>query len=60
MTANSQAWKRFFEHTETLIEIEEKGFCIVSADELKIYGKREPRLMAKLDTLSSRPNILVV
>lgn len=54
-TANDEAWSRFFSKTGVLAEIAEKGLAYVSADELKIHGQREPRLMAKLDTLSERP-----
>lgn len=56
-TLNDIAWARFFAETNMLYEIERNGFCYVSADALKEKGGREPRLMAKLDTLAERPEI---
>jgi hypothetical protein len=56
-TANDEAWNRFFERTAILSKIESQGFAFVSADELKLHGEREPRLMAKLDTDSERPQL---
>ncbi|MBD3275643.1 MAG: hypothetical protein GF372_10045 [Candidatus Marinimicrobia bacterium] len=57
MTKNDRAWKRYFDATFALSEIERNGFVYVSATDLKRYGHREPRLMAKQDTLSTRPKI---
>ena len=53
--ANDEAWDRYFSKTATLAQINNKGFAYAGADDLKLYGQREPRLMAKLDTLSERP-----
>lgn len=52
MSQNNEAWQRFFEKTDTLARIEQEGLCRVSARDLKQIGRREPRLMAKLDTLA--------
>src|SRR5688572_19509405 len=52
-----RAWQRFFEQTDTLQQIQQVGHCYVMADELKLYGQREPRLMAKIDTLAERPQL---
>ena len=57
MTKNDLAWSTFFEETDTLETILHKGFAYVSATDLKNIGKREPRLMAKHDTLRQRPKI---
>ena len=57
MTEKDEAWQRFFDQTETLQKIADAGHCYITADELKLYGQREPRLMAKIDTLAERPRI---
>lgn len=38
--------------------LERDGIVHVTADELKLHGGREPRLMAKIDTLAERPAAL--
>ncbi|MDB5049230.1 MAG: hypothetical protein JWO30_2301 [Fibrobacteres bacterium] len=53
-----EAWKRVFEKLPVLDTIARDGIFRVSADELKAHGGREPRLMAKIDTLAERPAIL--
>jgi hypothetical protein len=57
MTKNDRAWRRFFDGTDALSRIGARGYCYVDAASLKQIGDREPRLMAKLDTLSARPSI---
>jgi len=57
MNKNDRAWRSFFDRTDALSQIEAQGYCYVDATALKQSGKREPRLMAKLDTLSARPSI---
>ena len=58
MTQNDEAWEKIFERLPLLTEIERHGFVYVSADEIKeASDKREPRLLAKQDTKSSRPEI---
>ena len=57
MRKNDAAWQRFFDRTNYLTQILSTGACYVTANELKEFGQREPRLMAKLDTLSVRPRI---
>ncbi|MBU6455109.1 MAG: hypothetical protein KGS72_25280, partial [Cyanobacteria bacterium REEB67] len=56
-TLNDRAWDKFFAESDALAEIAARGFAYVSAEELKEKGRREPRLMAKLDTLAERPQI---
>jgi hypothetical protein len=51
------AWRAFFRKTETLGRIARDGYAYVTADELKEKGGREPRLMAKQDTLVQRPKV---
>lgn len=55
MTENDQAWQRVFEALDLAARLHASGPCYVTADELKTHGRREPRLMAKLDTLADRP-----
>lgn len=55
MTERDSAWQRFFEHSKALPAIQQEGHCYITADRLKQHGRREPRLMAKIDTLAERP-----
>lgn len=57
MTLNDEAWLRYFEAHSTLQVIEQQSYVYVTAGDLKQFGRREPRLMAKLDTLRCRPKI---
>ena len=57
MTENSSAWDKFFSQTATLAEIEGRGYSYVTADSLKRITGREPRLLAKLDTLHDCPDV---
>ncbi len=54
---NDVAWNKVFEELKLLDSINSDGFALISATTLKEVGKREPRLMAKQDTLESRPEI---
>ncbi len=54
---NDCAWQAVFDEYQFLRQIERQGYVYVTANELKQVGRREPRLMAKQDTLSSRPAI---
>lgn len=53
-----EAWKRVFDRMPVAESIARDGIFHVTADELKAHGGREPRLMAKIDTLAERPAIL--
>jgi hypothetical protein len=53
-----EAWRRVFERMPVLETVARDGVFHVGADELKANGGREPRLMAKIDTLAERPAIL--
>lgn len=57
MTLNDEAWSKYFKTTSALQEIKQKGYTYVTADALRELGGREARLMAKLDTLDSRPKV---
>jgi hypothetical protein len=57
MRQNDKAWAKYFKSTSALQEIKRKGYTYVTASDLKEIGGREARLMAKLDTLESRPKI---
>lgn len=59
MGKNDEAWKNIFKNLNLWDKINKDGFVYVTADELKVNSgnHREPRLMAKQDTLSSRPTV---
>lgn len=54
---NDSAWNKVFAELNFLERINAEGYVNVSALTLKEVGGREPRLMAKQDTLESRPEI---
>jgi len=54
---NDIAWNKVFSELNFLERITAEGYANVSAVTLKEVGGREPRLMAKQDTLESRPEI---
>jgi len=56
-TKNDVAWERYFNETGNLEEIDRQGYFYVTASDLKNIAEREPRLMAKLDTSSTRPKV---
>ena len=57
MSKNDIAWNKFFRNTNTLTIINKSGFAFITAEELKAVGKREPRLMAKIDTKDESPKV---
>jgi hypothetical protein len=58
MSERDAAWKRVCDGLPVAGTLERDGLFAVSADDLKRLGGREPRLMAKIDTLAERPAIL--
>jgi hypothetical protein len=54
---NDDAWSRFFAATDTLSQIDAQGYCNISAAQLGALAGREPRLLAKQDTLHDRPEV---
>jgi hypothetical protein len=54
---NDKAWEKYFQETLALQEIEQRGYTYVAASDLKTKGRREARLMTKLDSLASRPQV---
>lgn len=52
---NQAAWTILFERHKILEEIEDKGVCYISANQIK--KEREPRLMAKFDHTINLPKI---
>lgn len=54
-TINNKAWNDLFRENKTLATIEKHGLANVSANLMKNY--REPRLMAKIDTIEVLPKI---
>src|SRR5260221_5802936 len=57
MTENDGAWRKVFEKLGVGRVLAQNGLCYVTADDLKLHGQREPRLMAKIDTLQERPEV---
>ena len=57
MHKNEEAWQKIFDHFNLEESLMKQGFVHISANDLKEYGNREPRLMAKLDTQEMRPKI---
>lgn len=57
MGLNDNAWEIFFRKTKILQRIEHSGFAYVSAKDLKDLTGREPRLLAKQDSLADRPKV---
>ena len=57
ITKNNDAWNNLFHENNTLATIQKHGFVNVTADLMKTY--REPRLMAKLDTIEVLPKIFL-
>lgn len=57
LSKHDAAWQRVFEQSNLLQQIQVQGYAYISAEQLKAVGRREPRLMAKQDTLSARPAI---
>ena len=58
MMERDAAWKRVCDALPVAETLEREGLFAISADELKRHGGREPRLMAKIDTLAERPAAL--
>lgn len=56
-TENDRAWYRFFENRDFFEVLTSNKEIIVSSTDLKKYGGREPRLMAKIDTREELPSI---
>lgn len=56
---NDEAWSKFFDSTAALAEIGTKGYSYITANQLSRYAGREPRLLAKLDTIRDLPKVFV-
>ncbi|ETA67508.1 AlwI restriction endonuclease [Methanolobus tindarius DSM 2278] len=57
VSLNDAAWQKVFDHFEIEKQLDENGCAYVTAVDMKSIGGREPRLMAKHDTMESRPQI---
>lgn len=53
-----EAWQRIFDRMPVDEALARDGFFPLSAETMKAAGGREPRLMAKIDTLAERPAAL--
>jgi hypothetical protein len=58
MMERDAAWKRVCDALPVAETLERDGLFALTADDLKRHGAREPRLMAKIDTLAERPAAL--
>ncbi len=58
MMERDAAWKRLCDALPVADTLEREGLFALSAEDLKRHGGREPRLMAKIDTLAERPAAL--
>jgi hypothetical protein len=58
-TSTNQAWEKIFEKLRVKQRIEESGILRVTADEIKKFSVREPRLMTKFDSRKTRPKLLL-
>lgn len=56
--ANDAAWQRIVASVGVAEALANPGWLEISAETLKAVGQREPRLMAKWDTLDERPRIM--
>ena len=57
LTSNDEAWGKLFSDTGILSGIEADGVAYINAKTMKKY--REPRLMAKIDTIEMLPQIFL-
>ena len=55
MSKNNVAWAKYIKEKNILKHLYSPGYVYITADELKIITHREPRLLAKQDTLAQRP-----
>ncbi|KTD47812.1 type II restriction enzyme [Legionella quateirensis] len=54
----NKAWENIFNtHHQLDKDISSNGLAYISAEEIKKFGNREPRLMCKFDSRESRPSI---
>src|SRR6266851_877950 len=58
-TSTNQAWAKIFEKLRVKQRIEESGILRITADEIKKFSMREPRLMTKFDSRKTRPKLLL-
>lgn len=56
-TKHEKAWQLVATRSDLISEIKNRGYFVVKSQDLKKWGEREPRLMAKLDSLSDRPKV---
>lgn len=58
MTKNYSAWDEIFNSLNILHSIDREGYFDISANDIKEHGKREPRLMTKIDYEEAIPPIM--
>lgn len=56
--ANAAAWGKLFEKFDIVKQVATNGFFDITAAKIKEYGKREPRLMAKMDFREQQPKVM--
>lgn len=57
LSKNDIAWNKIFDELPILDEIEKCGSFKITAEQIKSIGKREPRLMAKIESKKTEPKI---
>ena len=55
---NDRAWSEIFHSMPIVKTVNEHGFFDITADDIKKYGKREPRLMSKMDFREQLPSAM--
>jgi hypothetical protein len=56
-TLNDLAWKQVFSSLPVLEQVKKVGYFDITASDLKKTANREPRLLAKIDYESNRPEV---
>ena len=57
---NDPAWENIFRVMPIVQTVNKNGFFDITADDIKKYGKREPRLMSKMDFREQLPSIMKI
>lgn len=58
MALNNDGWEEIFSNLPILEQVKSHGYFDLSADQIKQFGKREPRLMAKIDFREQLPKAM--
>lgn len=58
MNLNENAWDKLFTHFDIVKKVDAYGYFDITADQIKKFGEREPRLMTKFDYKKHLPTIM--